>query len=170
MEKRTGKIIHYFFLGSILAKAIDGLIEVASGLVLVLVSKGKLIDLVYKLTSTELSEDKNDLIANWIINNIPHVSVAAQHFAAYYLLSHGIVKVILVLALFKRKLWAYPVAMFAFSVFVVYQSITYFQNHSFLLLVLTVLDIAVVLLTYWEFKRLKGETAKTDENKDLSKK
>jgi uncharacterized membrane protein len=35
-------------------------------------------------------------------------SVGTQNFDVFYLLSHGIVKLFLVAALLKNKLWAYP--------------------------------------------------------------
>ncbi|BCG83133.1 hypothetical protein MesoLj113b_66750 [Mesorhizobium sp. 113-3-3] len=44
-------------------------------------------------------------------------SVSTQHFYAFYLLSHGIVKLALVVALLKNKLWAYPSSLIVLGLF-----------------------------------------------------
>ena len=57
------------------------------------------------------------------------------------------VKVVLVWALLRRYLWAYPIGIAAFSLFLVYQLYRYSHTHSTWLLVLSLLDVAVVVLT-----------------------
>ena len=46
-------------------------------------------------------------------------------FAAIYLLSHGVIKVVLVASLFRELLWAYPAAIVVFTLFIVYQLYPY---------------------------------------------
>jgi uncharacterized membrane protein len=47
---------------------------------------------------------------------------SAVLFGAVYLLAHGLVKVILVAALLKDQLWAYPWMIAFVAIFIVYQS------------------------------------------------
>jgi len=68
-----------------------------------------------------------------------------------FLLSHGIVKVLIVAALLKNKLWAYPAGIVIFAGFGVYQMYRYFHTYSPGLLVLSILDLAVILLTWHEY-------------------
>ena len=77
-------------------------------------------------------------------------------FAATYLLWHGIVKIGLVAALLLRRRWAYPWAIVAFTLFLVYQLYRYSHTHAPELLVLSGVDVLVIGLTWLEYKRLEA--------------
>jgi uncharacterized membrane protein len=74
-------------------------------------------------------------------------STTTQHFAAYYLLGHGVVKLWLIVGLLKMRLWYYPVAIVVFGLFAVYQLYRFSFTHSLSLVLITVLDLAVTVLT-----------------------
>jgi uncharacterized membrane protein len=87
------------------------------------------------------------------------LSPQSQLFAAAYLLTHGVVKVLLVWALLRKKLRAYPAAIAVFTAFGVYQMYRYVLSPSFSMIALTVLDVIVIVLTWTEYGRLKrGES------------
>jgi uncharacterized membrane protein len=77
-------------------------------------------------------------------------------FAAVYLVWHGVVKVGLVIALLQKRFWAYPAALVAFGLFLVYQLSRYAQTRSAWLLVLSVVDVFVIVITWLEYKRLRA--------------
>ena len=77
-------------------------------------------------------------------------------FAAAYLLWHGVVKVGLVAALLLKRRWAYPAAIIAFFLFLVYQLYRYTHTRSPALLALSIVDVIVITLTWIEYKRLKA--------------
>ncbi len=79
-------------------------------------------------------------------------------FAAAYLVLHGGVKIILVIALWANKLWAYPLAIFAFTAFVFYQVLRFTHTHSLGLFLLTIGDIAIIWLTWMEYLEQKRLT------------
>lgn len=83
----------------------------------------------------------------------------AQHFYAWYLLSHGVVKLGLVAGLLLRKLWAYPTTIVVLGLFIFYQIFRYAQTHGTGLLLLTVLDILVVGLTFHEYRLMRCHLA-----------
>ena len=72
-----------------------------------------------------------------------------------YLLRHGVVKTGLVTALLLRRRWAYPVAIFAFLLFLIYQLYRYSHANAPELLVLSVMDVVVIALTWFEYRRLR---------------
>ena len=76
-------------------------------------------------------------------------------FTAYYLASHGIVKLFVIIGLWRKKLWYYPTAIVVFASFIVYQLYRFNFTHSIWLLVLTVLDVVVIWLTWHEYKYIK---------------
>ena len=79
-------------------------------------------------------------------------SVATQHFYAFYLLSHGVVKLLLVAGLLRDKLWAYPASPVAMTLFIAYQLYRYSYTHGIGLLALTVFDLVVIWLVWHEWR------------------
>ncbi len=150
------RTIHTLFDISVIAKGLDGLLEIAGGVLLLFVHPAQISGVVRALTQHEISEDPHDLVANLLIHSVHHLSSNTKLFAAIFLLWHGVVKVGLVLALLQKRRWAYPLAMGAFGLFVLYQLYRYANTHSIWLLALSVLDVAVVVLTWLEYRRLQG--------------
>jgi|SRR6185312_4765900 len=148
MEERH---IHQIFEVSLLLKGGHAALECIGGLALVLTNNQSIRSLVARATQSELAEDKSDFIANHLVNWAQGFSIETQHFYAWYLLSHGVVKLALVAALLMRKFWAYPTAIVVFGLFIAYQLYRYTQTHGIGLLLLTALDLFVVGLTWHEY-------------------
>ena len=109
-----------FKIGLIL-KAADGVLEIVSGLFLLLVSPSTIDRLAHTLTAHELGQDPHDRIANYILHTTGHLSSGATVFGAIYLLSHGLAKVVLVFFVFRGRLWAYLWLIGLLGAFIVYQ-------------------------------------------------
>jgi uncharacterized membrane protein len=139
---------------SIIAKGIDGLLEVIGGTLLLTVSAGTLNTLTVRVTRAELSQDPHDYIAHRLLRltaDLHHT----QTFGAIYLLSHGIVKIALVAALLNRQRWAYP-GMLAFLIlFIAYQCYRMTYAPSIALALLTALDVLVGWLTWREYQLVR---------------
>src|SRR3981081_962383 len=103
--------VHQIFEISVLLKGAHALIECIGGLVLALVSTNAIKSLVNALTQEELIEDPNDFVAGHLLSLAQNFTVSTQRFYAFYLLSHGVIKLFLVVGLLKNKLWAYPVSL-----------------------------------------------------------
>jgi len=150
------RLVHLLFDISVFVKGIDGIFEIFGGLLLFFVSPDQIYSILRVLTLHELSEDPKDLVANFLLNSARHLTAETKHFAAIYLLWHGAVKAGLVAALFFKKRWAYPAAIAAFLLFLVYQLYRYMHTASPALLVLSVLDVFIIVLTWLEFRRLES--------------
>lgn len=148
-------VIHKSFEIGILLKGIDGILEIFGGILLKLISPVRLGKLVVLLTQHELSEDPKDIIANTMIKLSSSFSIDMQNFGVFYLISHGIVKFTLVVLLWRKKLWAYPLTIISLILFIIYQVYRYEVSHSAFLIFLTIFDIIMILLTYLEYKRIK---------------
>ena len=74
-------------------------------------------------------------------------------FGAAYLLLHGAVKVVLVIALLLNKLWARPCMIIILLIFIGYQLYRIVLNPRVGLVVLTVSDALIVALTWREYLR-----------------
>lgn len=147
--------IHQIFTISVILKGIHALIECIGGIALYLVSTRTIVDWVNKLTQEELIQDPHDLIANWLRSTAHHLSVGTTAFYSAYLLSHGLVKILLVAGLLRNKLWAYPVSLLVLIAFIAYQLYRYAYTHSIGLLLLTFFDVFIILLIGHEWRILR---------------
>ncbi len=147
--------VHWLFEISLWAKGVFALCEVAGGIAAYFLSQQFLLSLVMWVTRDEFSEDPHDLIANYLLHAVEQVSISAQHFAALYLMAHGIVKLWLIIGLLRERLWYYPVAIGVFGLFVAYQMYRYSFTHSVWLLFLTALDVVVIALTVHEYRYMR---------------
>ena len=141
--------IHQLFEVSIWLKGAHALIECVGGIMLYLVTTDTIASWVNLLTQEELIEDPNDFIASHLSQMAAEFSVASKEFYAFYLLSHGLIKLLLVIGLLRGKLWAYPASLAALGAFMVYQVYRYSYTYSPGLLALTVFD-AIVMWLIWQ--------------------
>ena len=148
--------IHRIFEISVVLKGVHALVECLSGLALYFVPSAAIIHWVGILTQHELREDPHDVIANYLLTAAQHLSVSAQSFYAFYLLSHGLVKVLLVAALLREKLWAYPSSLAVLAAFIAYQLYRYSHTHSPALIALTAFDIFIIVLVWHEWRFLRA--------------
>jgi uncharacterized membrane protein len=84
-----------------------------------------------------------------------NLTVSDKRFYAFYLLSHGLVKVLLVAGLLRNKLWSYPASLVVLGLFIVYQVYRYSYTHGFGLIVLTIFDIVVIGLIWHEYRLVR---------------
>jgi uncharacterized membrane protein len=154
----TPQLRELLFRIAVSLKGLDGVLEVVGGISLFVVTPSFIVRIIAALAQSELTEDPRDLLANYAMHFARHLSVGTEHFAAYYLLAHGVVKVFLVIALLKRKLWAYPIAATIFAAFIAYLLYRYILiTHSFWLIVLSGFDAIVIYLIWTEFNALRQQ-------------
>lgn len=149
------KNIRLAFRISVILKGLNALVEIIGGVLAFIISKEFIIKFVFTITQEELSEDPQDFIAHYLIKSAEMLSLSSQHFFAYYLLIHGVIKISLIIGLLRNKLWAYPAALVFFALFIFYQIYRYTYTHSIWLLVLTIFDLLVIWLAWHEYKYLK---------------
>jgi len=138
---------------SIILKGLDGLLELIGGVLLLVVSPTTISLLIARVTQHELSRDPDDFIATHLLRFGNGLTGSAVRFAAAYLLVHGIVKVVLVLALLRNKLWAYPWLIITLVVFIGYQLYRIALEPTVGLVALTIFDAFVVWLTWREWRK-----------------
>jgi len=135
------KRIHQVFVLSVLAKGLHALVEITGGLALYLFSADAIARWLNEI-------DRHDWLAR-------HFPANEQHFYAFYLLSHGLVKVVLVFFLLREKLWAYPASIAVFGLFIAYQLYRYSFTHDVGLILLSLFDLFVIYLAVHEYRLLR---------------
>ncbi len=150
------------FWVALILKGIDGALEILGGVLLLLVSPAQLGILVRFLTQHELSEDPHDLIANALVQLTSGLTPGATLYGAIYLMAHGSVKVVLVLAVLRNKLWAYPWLIGFLTAFILYQGYQLIVGFSWGLALLTAFDILIVVLTIREYRNRRRSSSRQD--------
>jgi len=140
---------------TLVLKGLDGLLELVGGILLIVISPTTINHLAQQLTQHELSQDPNDFIAHRLLRLTANLH-NTQLFGALYLLTHGSVKIIIVIGLFRRQRWAYPVAFVFLGGFVIYQVYRLTYAPSAGLAVLTAFDLLIIWLTWREYRRMKA--------------
>lgn len=138
---------------SLWGKFIDGLLETAGGILLLIVTPEQINHIARWLTQGELSEDEHDFIASHILKTAHHLTGASLAFGAAYLLAHGLVKIVLVVEVIRDHLWAYMGLIGVTGVFVVYQIYRIVVKFSVSMLLLTLFDLLIIYLTQKEYRR-----------------
>ena len=101
---RPRDLLDQTFEVGIILKGLDGALEVIGGILLLVLSPATIDRVATALTQHELSENPNDLLARHLLKTTHGLTGAAVLFGAVYLLTHGMVKVVLVAALLKNRL------------------------------------------------------------------
>ena len=147
--------IRQIFQISVLLKGAHAAIECVGGMALALISTTTIVNWVNALTQDELIEDPNDFLATHLLTWAQGFSVETKHFYAFYLLSHGLVKLLLVVGLLRNKLWSYPASLAILGLFIIYQLYRFSYTHGMGLIVLTVFDVLVMGLIWHEYNLIR---------------
>ncbi len=105
---KSGDRLDRAFAVAIILKGLDGILEVVGGVLLLVVSPTTIDQVSRALTQHELSEDPHDFLATHVLHAAGSLTGSSLQFGAAYLLLHGVVKIVLVAALLRDKIWAYP--------------------------------------------------------------
>jgi uncharacterized membrane protein len=151
-SKLKKNILHDGFLAGIYLKGFDGILEIIGGFLMMMTNPAGFNRIIVLLTQHELLEDPKDIIANFLVSN--KITVSLQHFGVFYLLFHGAFKLFIVVILLQKKRWAYPFSMAFLFLFIGYQIYRYIYSGFLWLIVLSVFDAVLILLTWAEYKRL----------------
>lgn len=151
MFQPTGWLDRVFAVG-IMGKGLNGAAELVIGTVLLMTPLVQLQSVAAHLSSAELAEDPHDLVATHLLHTVHGLTAQTALFGAIYLLLHGVVKVVLVAALLRDRLWAYPWMIAVLGLFIGYQVYRMVLHPTAGLAVLTLFDLVIVTLTWREMR------------------
>ncbi|MDE3053613.1 MAG: DUF2127 domain-containing protein [Gemmatimonadota bacterium] len=151
------------FLAGVLLKGLDGLLEIAGGVLALNVAPATITATVRFLTANELSEDPSDLVANAARRAVAHLSHDTAAFAAAYLVVNGLVKLLVVGGLLRRRAWAFPTALVLLGGFIAYQGYRVALGHSLPLAVLTLVDLGIGWAIWREYRMVRQPKVRRQE-------
>ena len=147
--------IYQVFRASVLAKGTIAVLECIGGAAIALARDDKIAEYIARLAQRYLVEGTHGFVASHLISWAQSVSLETQHFIAFYLFSHGIIKMVVVIGLLRERRWAYPLALVTFAAFIVYQLYRYTFTHGTGLLLLTAFDLFLITLVWHEYQLIR---------------
>ena len=146
------RLYHRLFVVAVVLKGLNGMVELVAGSSILAVGHAGLNGIVTLLTARELSEDPTDLVANLLRRWFAQLSPDAELFAAVYLLTHGVAKIVLATCLLREKSWAFPAAAAFFALFIAYMSYRLALGWSWSIAAFCLLDLATLFLVLHEWR------------------
>jgi uncharacterized membrane protein len=153
-DRWSGPLLDRSFRVSISLKGLHALLETICAIALLKIDPQTMNRFVLAVLHQELSEDPQDFVATYLVRASQYFAGSGKYFASLYLLSHG--AVMLVVALLRNKLWAYPLMIVTLAVFVCYQVYRFALSHSVLMILLTLFDVVVIFLTWLEYGKQRS--------------
>jgi uncharacterized membrane protein len=155
MSNRTRRtiVLHRLFAAGMWLKGVDGVLEIAGGLLLLRLNSAALNRLVVVLTQHELVEDPHDRVANALRAAVAQLSNNTRLLGSLYLIAHGLIKIGVVVGVLRGYRRAYPLAIGFLFLFIVYQLYRLSYDYTAGLLILTIFDMIMAGLTWWEYRR-----------------
>ncbi len=152
MDRLTqAKKIHTTLIVLLLTNALVGLGDIAAAIALILrESVGDLMIWIGQIIPPL------KLYATHINTALMTIGVHAYTLAIFYFVSHGVIKLFLVWALLREKLWAYPLAIFFFGVFSAYQIVVLIRAPDIFDAVILILNVFVLLLVSKEYRTVRA--------------
>ncbi len=141
----------------IIIKGIDGLAELIAGLAL-LISP----NLVHMLLSGVVGHTIHHghtfrLIGEYVGRLDAQLAASGLTFLILFLISHGVVKVVLVGCLLKKIVKAYPYALAVLGAFLIYQVYVLIREPGIGMALFSILDAVIIWLVWREYKMLLAE-------------
>jgi len=159
MSDLSDRRIQAAFEAGVILKGVGALVECVAGLLLYLVNVDWLTRLAARVAEHELIGHPRDRIANALMHWAENYSGGGKTFAGLYLLSHGVVKLFLVVELLRNRMWAYPASIAVIGIFVAYQLYRMTFAFSIGLVLLTIFDVVVVVLIWREYRMIRKRQA-----------
>jgi uncharacterized membrane protein len=147
---------HRVFRAGIALKGLDGVLEIVAGIFIWFVTPAFMAHVFGVLYGHEFFRDAHPAMTAHLMNASQQIAGSHRLFSSVFLLSHGITKIILVVALWMERLWAYPLVIIVFGAFCVYQIYRFIHTYSPVMVILTVFDIAVIYLAWRDYRALQS--------------
>ena len=148
------KQIRTYFLVSIFLKGAISFVECVAGVAAFFVSLPEFFQATLGIAAQVLGPSLSALIIPHLEKIVTEVTSMSVGFIGLYLLSRGLIKLVLIVAMLKNELRAYPLSLLVIGGFVLYQCYQIATHGSLGVVVLTVFDLIVMYFIWREYKIL----------------
>lgn len=157
---REEKETDLLFYTSVSLKGLISLAEVAAGLLFLLVPAEAIArgaDRLSRMLPSALQS-----VPTHLLHAAAEFSGAGALFLAFYLFSRGLIKALLIFALLRSKLWAYPLSLAVLGAFLAYQLYQIATTGSRVVIGVTLFDLVVMFSIWREYRLARMRTGLAD--------
>jgi uncharacterized membrane protein len=148
-----------FFALSMVLKAIDGLIELAVGVVFAALPNEKILSIfLNSLYRQDIVRVPSDMIIRWTnhLAQLLYFEVNFHSAVSIILIGNGAVKIFIGVVLLMRKFFFFPLILTFLTALYLYQIIQTIHYPSMFLYVSDVIDLVVLLLVGFQYHQLRN--------------
>ena len=143
--------LYRLFRVGVFLKGVDSFVEMFAGFVILFIGPLTIGNIIISMSQDELAEEPHSFIALHALPLAQAFSLTPQKFLAVYLLTRGLIKLVLVIALLYNRRWSYPVALIVLGLFLVYEIYLISLGHSIFLIALALFDTMLLWLIWYEY-------------------
>ena len=152
---------------SVILKGLDALVEIIGGILLLFVTHSDITRFASWLTKNPVAGGSHSYIARSINHSAQQLVHVSTLLGAIYLLSHGVVKLFVIINVLRDKYWAYPLLIIVLFGFCIFQIISIVSSHSIAVTLLTIFDIFIIILTWIEWQRKRKKRAESTPKEEI---
>src|ERR1041384_5997993 len=134
-----------FYKAGLWLKGANGVLELIGAVLVVVLPDSSINRVIVFLLQQGVEEGKRDALLEAVSRSLTGL-VGNRGFAIFYLVGHGVVKIFLVTFLFMGKRWAYPIAIGAMALFMVYEGFRLAVHPTAMLGFILALELAITTL------------------------
>lgn len=152
---KAGTALRRAYRIGIAVKGFDGAVELLAGLML-WIFPDTLAAMLGPLANPVAGDHPvRNFLSYWAGRMDQELGSGPNAFVVFFLLAHGIVKVVLVYCLYKEYHWIYPYGIAVLVLFTVYQLYVLIQRPTVGIGLFTVLDVVIIWLVWREWRELR---------------
>lgn len=152
--------LDFTFRVAVVLKGLYGVGEVIVGVLLAVAGSAAVTSWVTSITAPTLAVHPHEFLATLLVNSVASLTGGLALFLAIYLMVHGMVKIVLLWAVATQHPRVYPWMIHLLSGFVLYQVVKILIAFSLPLLLLTLVDLFIIVLTVREWRMTEADKAR----------
>ena len=156
MSGNEEKTIYELFQFSLWIKVLGSIGEMVGGIFIAFIPSTFVLNIALLLAQGE--NDSDDFLSRGLLSAAHSFAISNSLFIGAYLFVRGLVQFLLVIALFRNKLWAYPLLLLVLLILVVTQTYDIYLSHSIATGVITVIDLVTIYLVWHEYQMVRKVT------------
>lgn len=151
---RGHRLRQSLYKSGMLLKGANGALELIGGILLAVLPRSCFMRVILFLTQHDVGSGSKD----WAFRELSHALArlsGESGFAIFYLLSHGVLKLLLAVALLREQRWAYPTGLAAFGMLAGYEVYRFVVHPGVMMGVVIAIDLGVIALIWSHWKAEK---------------
>jgi uncharacterized membrane protein len=151
--------VYQLFRVSIILKGLISFAEIVAGSIIFFIPPAFITTFLFWIAHLLFGPTLNGALASRFVETALHYSTGTAAFVGLYLLSRGLIKFFLIIALLRNILWAYPASIVVLGLFILYQSYQILTIHSIVVGLITAFDLVVVYFIIREYQIVRRKRA-----------